>query len=230
MSVDGLPEEEVKNRILNDYVKNAPDGYFVYGDPIGGPANLPQIYHYADLLKTLQDSAGVSVVASRVNGVGLIFLAIGISGISSGVAGLDSFRETLLSEMKEVDYGVEPRYYIPELMTMISLKKGITTKLKDIQKSSIAETFRCHCEFCIAPLPEVLTQRQVKMHFLSRRKQEIEELKFIPSDQRIAYIEKRIDAAIQYQKVLQAEKIKVASDFSHLSVWKKVVEKFKQAT
>jgi len=228
MSVDGWHDDEIKNEILNKYVKNAPDGFFVYGDPIGNTANLPQIFHYSDLLKKLQDSSGVPVVAARVNGLGLILLAVGISGISSGIAGLDSFKETLLSDMRENDFGVDPRYYIPELMTMISLKRGITTKLKDIQKSSIAAELKCDCEYCSGSEEETLSVASIKMHFLFRRQQEIERLESIDPAKRLDFIEEKINKAIFYQKTLQKEGIKIANDFSHLNTWKTLAEKFKK--
>jgi serine/threonine-protein kinase len=228
MSVDGWHDDEIKNEILNKYVKNAPDGFFVYGDPIGSTANLPQIFHYSDLLKKLQDSSGVPVIAARVNGLGLVLLAIGIAGISSGIAGLDSFKESLLSDMRETDFGVEPRYYIPELMTMVSLKGGITTKLKDIAKSSIAKELKCRCTYCSGAGGETLSVASIKMHFLLRRHYEVKELEAVSSGKRLDFIENKINKAIQYQKILQKEGIKIANDFSHLNTWKTLVEKFKK--
>lgn len=228
MSVDGWHDDDIKNEILNKYVKNAPDGFFVYGDPIGNTANLPQIFHYSDLLKKLQDSSGVPVVAARVNGLGLVLLSIGISGLSSGIAGLDSFKESLLSDMRETDFGVEPRYYIPELMTMISLKGGITTKLKDIAKSSIADDLKCRCTYCSGADGETLSVTSIKMHFLLRRHNEVKELEAIAPNKRLDFIEEKINRAIHYQKTLQKEGIKVANDFSHLNTWKSLVEKFKK--
>lgn len=228
MGVDGWHDEDIKNEILNKYVKNAPDGFFVYGDPIGNSASLPQVFHYADLLKKLQDSAGVPVVAARVNGLGLVLLAIGVSGISSGISGLDSFGENLLSDVKVIDYSIEPRYYIPELMTMISLKKGITTKLKDIKKSSIASELKCKCPYCKDDDGDTLSIANIKMHFLLRRSHEIKEIASLSPTERLDYIEAKINKALLYQKTLQKEGIKISSNFSHLDVWKNLVEKFKK--
>lgn len=228
MNVDNWHDEEIKNEILNKYVKSAPDGFFVYGDPIGSQANLPQIYHYTDLLLKLQNSTGIPVVAARVNGLGLILLAGGISGISSGIAGLDSFREALLSDMQD-GFSTDSRYYIPELMTMISLKGGITTKIKDINKSSIAKELICKCPYCKDIVnQDAIASANVKLHFLYRKLEEIEEIKSLNENDRLDFIEEKINKAIQYQKILSKEGIKITGDFSHLSTWKNLVEKLKK--
>jgi serine/threonine-protein kinase len=112
MNVDNWHDEDEKNKILNHYVKTSPDGFFVYGDPINNSSNLVQIFHYADLLKKLQVASGAPVIACRVNGLGLVLMCLGISGISSGIAALDNFRESILSDTQE-GYAADPRYYIP---------------------------------------------------------------------------------------------------------------------
>jgi len=228
MNVDNWHDEEIKNEILNKYVKNAPDGFFVYGDPIGSQANLPQVYHYTDLLRKLQNSAGVPVVAARVNGLGLVLLASGIAGISSGIAGLDSFKEALLSDMQD-GFSTDSRYYIPELMTMVSLKGGITTKIKDISKSSLAGELLCKCLYCKDVVAQdAIAPANVKLHFLQRKFEEIEEVKSLDEKDRLNFVEEKITKAIHYQKTLNKEGIKISSDFSHLTTWKSLVEKLKK--
>lgn len=229
MNVDNWHDTDIKNEILNKYVKTKPDGFFVYGDPIGSQSNLPQVFHYADLLKKLQDAANVPVVAARVNGLGMILLALGISGISSGISGLDSFSESLLSDTND-GYVTDPRYYIPELMSMISLKKGITTKLKDVNDSSVGSILKCSCPYCNYDDGTVISSANLKMHFLKRRLDEINELESIEPKKRIAFIEERINRAIEYQKTLSHEGIKISSSFAHLNTWKALVEKFKSQT
>ena len=229
MNINNWYDDDIKNEILNKYVKHAPDGFFVYGDPIGSEASLPLIFHYADLLLKLQKSADVPVVAARVNGLGLILLAAGISGISSGVAGLDSFREDILSSMTEIDYAVEPRYYIPELMTMIQLKGGITTKLKALSESSLAKTLKCRCPYCTKATEEDnMPLANIKLHFLFRRFHEIRELESIKSEGRLAFMEDRVEKAILYQKTLAKEGIKITNSFSHLDTWKSLIEQLKK--
>lgn len=109
MNVENWHDEDEKNKILNYYVKASPDGFFVYGDPISSQSNLTQLFHYADLLHKLQISSSSPVVACRVNGLGLILLSLGISGTSSGIASLDNFRESILSDTQE-GYSADPRY------------------------------------------------------------------------------------------------------------------------
>lgn len=225
MNIDNWHDDDEKNKILNNYVKANPDGFFVYGDPIGNTSNLVQLFHYADLLKKLQTASRLPVVACRVNGLGLILMCLGISGISSGIAALDSFREPILSDTQE-GYSADPRYYISELLSMVSLKKKVATKLTDIDKSSIGPALRCTCKYCTGIYSGTpLTQRNMKLHFLLRRKKELEEIKNIPEKERMAYIETRVDAAIKYAKTLSNEGIEVG-DFSQLNTWKSLVQQF----
>lgn len=225
MNVDNWHDEDEKNRILNHYVKTSPDGFFVYGDPINNSSNLVQLFHYADLLKKLQTASGVPVIACRVSGLGLILMCIGVSGISSGVAALDNFRELILSDTQE-GYSADPRYYIPELLSMVSLKKKVATKLTDIAKSSIGSELKCSCKYCTGIYSGTpLTQRNMKLHFLQRRKQELEEIKATPVKDRLVYIEKKVDMAIKYAKTLSNEGINVG-DFSQLTTWKSLIQQF----
>ena len=227
MNVENWHDEDEKNKILNQYVKAGADGFFVYGDPIGNSSNLTQLFHYTDLLRKMQTAAGVPVVACRVNGLGLILLSIGISGISSGIGALDSFSELILADTQD-GYSADPRYYIPELLSMVSLKKGITTKLKAIEESSVGSKLKCVCKYCAAAgSSTTLTLRNIKLHFLERRKVELQELAKIKPDERLTYIESKIDQALQYVKTLSGEGISVA-DFSHLRTWKELIGQIKK--
>lgn len=136
MNIENWHDEDEKNKILNQYVRINPDGFFIYGDPIGNSSNLTQLFHYTDLLRKLQATSELPVIACRVNGLGLVLMCLGISGISCGVASLDNFRESILSDAQE-GYSTDPRYYIPELLNMVSLKNKVATKLIDISRSSI---------------------------------------------------------------------------------------------
>jgi serine/threonine-protein kinase len=225
MNIEDWYDEEAKTKILNSYVKTSPDGFFIYGDPIGNQSNLPQLFHYADLLRKLQTFSSVPVVACRVNGFGLILLALGISGISSGFASLDNFRESILSDTQD-GYTSDPRYYIPKLLSLISFKKGVPTKLTDIARSSIAKELACKCSYCVNI--QTLSLHNIKMHFIVRRNAEIMELEKIDSTNRLDYIEERVMKAIEYVKVLNKEGIKIANDFSYLTTWKGLIEEFKK--
>ncbi|MGI8420012.1 MAG: serine/threonine-protein kinase [Candidatus Levyibacteriota bacterium] len=226
MNVENWHDDDEKNKILNYYVKTAPDGFFVYGDPIGNQSNLTQLFHYADLLMKLQTASSVPVVACRVNGFGLLLLSLGISGISSGISSLDNFRESILSDTQE-GYSSDPRYYIPELMSMVTLKKGVTTKLTDIAKSSIGQYLKCSCQYCKAADTGSLTNRNMKLHFLTRRRNEITDIAKLDEHERITFIEKRVDTAISYSKTLASERIEVG-DFSHLLIWRSLIQQFKK--
>lgn len=214
MNVDGWHDKAEKNRILNDYARIEADGYMIYGDPIGKSSNLTQLYHYADLLLTLQESSHAPVVASRVNGMGLVLAAFGLSGTSSGAASLDSFREEILSDKSE-GYTNDPRYYIPELLSMISLSKGTDTKIKAIQGTSIASELKCSCKYCASINSGAVVHSDVKKHHLLRRTQELAEIAKLSEDERKQYIVKRIDDAINFENTLKRESVKLG-DMSEL--------------
>lgn len=221
MNVDGWYDKKEKDRILNDYSRIEADGYMVYGDPIGKTSNLTQLYHYADLLLTLQESSKAPVVASRVNGIGLILVAFGLSGISAGAAGLDSFRQEILSDKSE-GYTNDPRYYIPELLSMISLAKGTDTKIKAIQGTSLASQLKCGCKFCESINSGSVVHSDVKKHYLYRRNAELEELLKLDAKDRKGYIQKRVEDAIEYENTLKRESVKLG-DLSELTTLRDLV-------
>ncbi len=221
MNVDGWYDKKEKDRILNDYSRIDADGYMVYGDPVGKSSNLTQLYHYTDLLLTLQEASKAPVVASRVNGVGLILIAFGLNGISAGAASLDSFREEILSDKSE-GYTNDPRYYIPELLSMISLPKGTDTKIKAIQGTSIASQLKCDCKFCASINSGTVVHSDVKKHYLYRRAKELEEITNLDDKGRKAYITKRINDAISYENTLKRESVKLG-DLSELTALRDLV-------
>lgn len=226
MNVENWHDEEEKTKILNSYVKANPDGYFAYGDPIGNLSNLTQLYHYADLLKKLQFNSLSPVVACRVNGLGLILLSLGLAGISSGIGSLDSFRESILSDAQE-GYSPDPRYYVSGLMSMVSLKKRVTTKLIDIAKSSIGEQLKCNCPYCAGIEQGIISLQNMKLHFLKKRKAEVEEIASLKQEDRLALIESKVVSAISYKRILVKEGVEIG-DFSHLDTWYSFIQQFKK--
>lgn len=227
MNVENWHDDDEKNKILNRYVKTAPDGFFVYGDPISSQSNLVQLFHYTDLLQKLQASSGLPVVACRVGGLGLILLSVGVSGLSSGIASLDNFKETILSDTQE-GYAADPRYYIPQMLSTVSLKGGVTTKLKDIAKSAIGSKLDCSCPYCAGVSSAAsLTPKNMKLHFLYARRQEIKELEAVAPADRLDFMEKKVEQAIAYSKTLSGEGIEVG-DFSHLTTWRTLILRLKK--
>lgn len=228
MNVENWYDEDEKNRILNYYVKAAPDGFFVYGDPVSNQSNLTQLFHYSDLLRKLQASAGKPVVGCRVSSLGLILLSIGVSGFSSGIASLDNFKESILSDTTE-GYSADSRYYIPQMLSMVSLPKRVTTKLLDIDRSSIGAGLRCACPYCTTLPSGPITQKNMKLHFLHVRKQEIAELEALAPADRLDLMEKKVEQAFAYSKTLSNEGVKVG-DFSHLATWRSLIQQFKKSS
>ena len=226
MNIENWHDEDEKTRILNYYVKSAPDGFFVYGDPVGSRANLTQLYHYGDLLLKLQFYTSSPVVACRVDGFGLILMCLGLSGICSGIGSLDSFRESILSDTQE-GYSADPRYYIPGLLSMVYLQNRVTTKLIDIANSSIGKELRCSCPYCTGIDSGSISQQNIKLHFLKSRKEEIIKISSLEPNKRLAFIESKVEEAINYRKILSRERVEVGN-FSHLRTWYELIQQFKK--
>ncbi|HRN70156.1 MAG TPA: serine/threonine-protein kinase, partial [Candidatus Woesebacteria bacterium] len=226
MNVENWHDDDEKNKILNYYMKTKADGFFVYGDPIGNQSNLTQLFHYTDLLRQLQQNSSSPVVACRVNGFGLVMLCLGLAGISSGIGSLDSFKESILSDTQE-GYSTDPRYYIPELLSMVTLKKRVTTKLTDIAKSSIGEKLKCSCPYCVGIDSGSISLQNIKLHFLYRRKQEIDTIASLNDEEKLSYIESIVEKAIQFRKTLSRERVEVG-EFSHLDTWYSLIQQFKK--
>lgn len=187
---------------------------------------MTQLYHYTDLLRKLQLNSSSPVVACRVNGLGLVLLSLGIAGISSGIGSLDSFRESILSDTQE-GYSADPRYYIPALMSMVTLKKRVTTKLIDIAKSSVGEELKCNCAYCAGIEQGTISLQNMKLHFMKKRKEEVEEIVALRPEDRLEYIESKVEKAITYKRTLSKEGVEVG-DFSHLDTWYNLIQQFKK--
>lgn len=227
MNVDGWHDKKQKNTILNDYTRIEADGYQVYGDPITKSANLTQMYHYSDLLLTLQSSSGRPVVASRVNGIGLVLMAFGLNGVSSGAASLDNFKEEILSDKNE-GYANDPRYYVSELLSMISLTKGTDTKIKAIKNTSLSNVLMCNCKYCEAVNSGSVVHSDIKMHFLLKRDLEIRELSLLTTErERQEWISNKVNNALDYESTLKKEGVKLGS-MTELSTLRDLIVELKK--
>lgn len=226
MNVDGWHQKKEKSRILNDYVRMETDGYMVYGDPISKTSNLPQMYHYSDLLLTLQSSSGAPVIASRVNGIGLVLIAFGLSGMSAGAASLDNFNENILSSTGE-GYTNDPRYYVPGLLSMIALPESADTKIQAIQSTSLADALRCDCRYCESINSGQVIHADIKKHYLHQRKAEIDEVAALDEAARREWITQKIEQAITYKATLGRERVRLG-DMPELDTLRGLIAELKK--
>ena len=224
MYIDKWHKNTEKQDILNQYVRLKPDAYFAYGDPVGKKSNSTQLFHYADLLLKLQEKSQRPVIASRINGFGLILMAFGLSGMSSGIASLDSFSESTISS-GEVGYSLGPRYYMPGLMHMFSSKEH--NLIKDVLASDIGRRLKCTCKYCQHPKGQLLGPENFRMHFLTKRQQEIQMIAANDTATNIHQIEGRLGQAMTDIQQLKRAGILIR-DTEHLEVWSNVVKTLKQ--
>ncbi|RZK19657.1 MAG: hypothetical protein EOO43_11615 [Flavobacterium sp.] len=221
---DSLLDKAHTSELLNLFSSFDCDGFLIYVDCIDNNTSAPTLYHYIKTLMELQKSTGRPVIAGRLNSIGLGLLCSGISCFSSGAARFDSFYEGLYKEETET-YNLYERYYLPELLSTVSIDRRTPIKLDAIRE----KLGSCKCFYCDGKsYIDVIQPKYAKLHFLDTRYTEIEEIKRIPVNDRLSHFISRIDKAIlNYQKLGELFK---PNDYSHLYIWKEVFEEIKKET
>ncbi len=216
-----INDERDRKYILNTFSLFDVDGYIVYVDSIDKESSKSTLYSYIKLVTELQQSTGKPVIAGRMGQFGLGLLCAGITGFTSGTARFESFYEGLYKEDTGPAYNMYERYYYPELLSCISIKKKDPTRF-----DSIAEFLPpCDCPYCIGKsVTEIIQAKNNKFHFLYKYKQEVNAILALPEQKRIPYFLSRIEVAIDnYAKM--SPKVFGPSDYKHLQNWQEVFSK-----
>ena len=216
---ESLLDQTFKEDFLNIFSSLACDGYLIYVDNINNETNSTSLFHYITTLTTLQKYTKKPVIAGRVSpGIGLGLISAGISGFSTGTARFESFYEDLYKEATDA-YNMYERYYFPDLLGTVAIQRKNPVKLKQI----FDNIGYCNCHYCSGKsYIEMIDAPNNKLHFLENLHKEVDYLKTIPENKRIAYFNNRIDKALANYKKLKG--VFKSSDYSHLQNWKKVFE------
>src|SRR5574344_471857 len=222
LHAESLSSKKQQEYILNTFSAFDCDGYIVYADCINNATSAKVLYHYISTLQSLQNNTGKPVVAGRINSIGLGLLCAGISGYSSGAAQFDSFYEGLYSDDSEA-FNLYERYYFPQLLNVIGIKKKEPSRLLDISRI----IGQCNCPYCKDKnINDIINSESNKLHFLYPINQEVERIKSIQPKERINYIISRIENAIENYRKLQT--IFPPKEYEYLRRWKVVFEKLNE--
>ncbi len=215
---DSLLDDRNRIDLLNMFSAFDCDGYFIYVDCIDNTTNITTLYSYITTLIALQRNTNKPVIAGRINSLGFGLLCAGVCGFTAGAARFDSFYEGLYKDENEA-YNLYERYYIPKLLSLISVERKNPVKLQTI----INKVGSCHCYYCNGKnYVEIIEASNNKLHFLEQYHIEIEKIKSIPQAERIGYFLSRVDEAINNHK--QLPDVFKTSDYQHLLNWKEVFQ------
>lgn len=213
---DSLLDKTHTTDLLNLFSAFDCDGFFIYVDCIDNNTSGSILYHYIKTLSTLQKHTGKPVIAGRINSIGLGLLCCGITGFSSGAARFDSFYEDLYKEETEA-FNLYERFYLPELLSTISVDRRSPVKLAAIMDIMGS----CNCYYCNnKSYIDLVKSKNSKLHFLEVIHTEVEKIKQQHELDRISYFLGRIDNAIDNYKRLTG--IFKPKDYQYLTTWKEV--------
>jgi serine/threonine-protein kinase len=227
IKVDILTNKTEREYFLNVLSGLNCDMYWIYVDCINESSNAAQLYNYSTALLDLQKSTNKPVIAGRIGSFGLILLAFGLYAFESGTSRFESFYEDLYKDTSD-PFNMYVRYYMPELLANVAVERKNPVKIVQLLNSKIGDDITCHCPYCDGIAPSLLTQDSLtRKHFLYRRNKEIQELRSSSTvDERIEYVEERINNAIKYYKNLKP--IFKDDDYKFLKTWIEVIEKLKE--
>lgn len=171
--------------------------------PLGPLGDVTVLRGLRDLLTVLRE-AGVPVVAAKRASSGLLLLAIGADGWSSGVSG----NLMNMSPHPEVDDdgggAALPRIYVPCLLNLISVENYVLMRrarpdLVELDTSEAAELLAANPD-----LDTLTTEQRVLLlqHNLVAQKQQADELAARPAGQRIALLRAWVEAAAENYRAL----------------------------
>ncbi|TKJ41365.1 hypothetical protein CEE36_08605 [candidate division TA06 bacterium B3_TA06] len=215
LNIEAYTNDTNRQTLLTRYSRAKANGFLFYVDAINEKTdNRLQLYSYLNLLKLFQ-RLGKPVFACRVGSLGLGMLAAGVDGITNGIASLTSFSEKGLLLDRAIGYDMSPKYYIPELMSCLSVKMA-----EDILNNK--PEYQCNCPYCsISPSS---LDRASKPHFLQKRTEEISEINSLSSNlERIQWFCERVKSAIKAWRNLKKYGIDVNPyHYRHLETWLEV--------
>lgn len=220
------------NKTEREYFLNVLSGlncdmYWIYVDCINENSNAAQLYNYATALLDLQKATNKPVIAGRIGSFGLVLLSFGLYAFESGTSRFESFYEDLYKAASD-PFNMYVRYYMPELLANVAIERKNPVKIVQLLHSKIGKDIACQCPYCDGVSPELLlADALTRKHFLYRRNMEIQELRNMQTvNERVEYMKKRIDVAINYYKNLKP--IFKDDDYRYLKTWKEVIAKLQK--
>lgn len=179
------------------------------GQPSFGPLPHASVLNgFRDLFDVMRD-AGVPVVVGKRASSGILLLALGASGWTTGVAG------NLMNAAphpEEVSRGGGPaadRIYVPKLLNLITLDTYILMRQ---QRPNLVELDTAESAELLAQNPELdslTTEQRVLLlrHNLMAQKAEVEGLVALPAGARISLVRDRVEEAMNTYRALPPTRV-----------------------
>lgn len=227
IKTDILTTKTERDYFLNVVSALPCDMYWIYVDCIDNNSNPAQLYHYANTLLSVQKSTNKPVIAGRIGTFGLVLLAFRLFGFEPGASRFESFYEDLYKNATD-NYNLYLNYYFSELMRNVPIERKNPAKIIRLLSSKVGYDISCDCPYRAGKNPDELVNEQLsKKHFLYKRQKEIEKLRsFSNTHDRVAYIEMRVQNAINYHQALKP--IFKSDDYSHFRTWQTIIDELKK--
>lgn len=204
-----------KEKLLSYYVNLNIDKYIIQISDMKN-LNIQNLATYISFVTTLQNSTGKDVIALKVPiALGLYLISIGIHGFSCGISNLEFFDEDYIKDDTEA-FNLYAKYYIPELLTLMSYNRAEAYSLEDIYN----EFNKCNCEYCNSKsFVEIAAEKDllIKLHFLNQMEKEIQKMNSITNeDDKKQYFIGRIEEAIQNFNNIKDKRLIKKRDINYL--------------
>lgn len=222
ISAEAIGSETKVNQLVSELINLDTNGYFLlingFSDRSSGTEELESVALLVNKLSKYRKP----VIMGAVDAFGLFMCALGAQGFSAGICWMDSYDETnFLRDLGgRLEETMRERFiYMPEMF--IKLPRDIS-RLSYLTVDSLKTYGPCQGRFCTdKSIPQDVRAR---LHFLEQRKKEMEELGSITQNERLQFLNVKLDTAISLAKDVANEDIRIK--YSHLTRWKDALSNF----
>ncbi|MBI4435110.1 serine/threonine protein kinase [Candidatus Uhrbacteria bacterium] len=220
LNIEAYTVENNRLTLLNRYSRARMDGFLFFVDNIDERTTNPlQLKSYAALLACFQE-LGQPVFACRVGTLGIALLCLGIDGMTTGIASLSSFSESvLLANRSPGPYDMPKRFYIPQLLLTLPLPLA-----SEILSDDANSNLRPSNSF-ISGWGRTDLERASKPHYLWVRTREVAKINDIKSGtERVSWFLDRVEKAIkECERIRRAMKVDLRPEmYQHLKTWQNI--------
>lgn len=214
IQIESISDKNNSLKLVNFYTRVQSDGYLLMFDIDLEATNKSHYYWFTKFINMLS-AQNKPIILSRVNDFGLGLTSFGVTGISSGLGYIESFKEALLID-EQKGFNIKPNYYIPSLLTSFNEQE-----MKVIFESTSGKKYVCNCPYCkgSTDLNYLFTSSITKGHYLYTKQEQFKVLNQMGKEERYIWFEEKLSQAIvelkNIKKITSSNKIQ----FKHLEVW-----------
>ena len=182
------------DKILSYYVRTNVDYWIVQVSDMKG-LNEQSLKSYIQFMRNLQKYTNKPVIALKVPiSLGLVLIAYGVHGFSLGPAGIDYFDEQYIKEEKDA-FNLYSKFYFPQVLSFMTYPKKEPYAFKEL-----FDYFGgCNCCWCAGKdaIAIATGDKAIQLHHWQLMIKEVEELNSLDASEKLLYIKKRIEKAIE---------------------------------